>query len=520
MTSRSGVGGRPVLGAAAFVIAALTLVPLAYLVIRALDGGVDKAMALLWRQRTLDLTINTVVLTVGVAGICLVAGTALAWLTVRTDLPGRRLLAAALTAPLAIPSYVAGYVWIAEFPGLAGLPGALLVLSVACTPLVMLPVAAALSSMDPGPAEVARTLGRGPIRTVLTVELRRVVPAATAGALLAALYTLSDFGAVALMRYEAFTFGIYNAYRGAFDRTAAAILGVVLVLLALACTLLERRFRRGATARLGTGAARDAEPYRLGHWKFPALAGVGAVLVVSVGVPVLGLTRWMVNSLRLHVDWGEVLATTVATLQLSTVAALVIAIAAFPVALFAAGSRSTMSRATEIAVYVAHGLPGITVGLAVVFFGIRAVPVFYQTTVLLVLAYVVLFLPLAVGSSRTAIESQASSLGDVSRTLGSGRIRTDLRVTIPLAAPGIAAGTALVFLTVAKELPATLMLRPRGVDTLATELWSTAQVFKYGEAAPYALVLILVSVIPTLVLGRLAFGKTAARPPSSGRVNA
>jgi iron(III) transport system permease protein len=172
------------------------------------------------------------------------------------------------------------------------------------------------------------------------------------------------------------------------------------------------------------------------------------------------------------------------------------------VALFAARSTSRSARTAELSTYIAHGLPGITVGLATVFLGIRFLPSFYQTAVLLVLAYVVLFLPLAVGSTRSVVDATPVVLEDVSRTLGAGRVRTDLRVTIPVAAPGIAAGAALVFLTVAKELPATLMLRPRGVDTLATTLWSTTEAFRYGEAAPYALALILISVVPTIVLTR------------------
>ncbi|TCN52753.1 iron(III) transport system permease protein [Rhodococcus sp. SMB37] len=500
--------GRPVLGAAASAVALLALAPLCYLVIRAFDGGTEKAWGLLFRQRTLDLMLRSIALTVVVAVSCVVLGVGLAWLTTRTDLPLRRFFGVCLTIPLAIPSYVAGYTWISQFPSLAGFAGAALVLTASSFPLVMLPVSAALASADPGMSEVARTLGRSEMWTVLTVELRRVAPVAAAGALLAALYTLSDFGAVALMRYEAFTLGIYNAYRGGFDRTAAAILGLVLVVLALVCTLIERWVRRGATARIGSGTPRRAEPVRLGWWRIPASMCAIGVLTMSVLVPLAGLMRWLARSVRFTIDWSDVLATTVKTVELSATAAVVVTVLAFPVALFAARSSSSAARMAEISTYVAHGLPGITVGLAVVFLGIRFLPSIYQTTTLLIVAYVVLFLPLAVGSTRSAIDASPLVLEDVSRVLGSGRVRTDLRVTIPIALPAVTAGAALVFLTVAKELPATLMLRPRGVDTLATELWSTAQVFKYGEAAPYALALILVSALPTFVLGRVLRGNS------------
>ncbi len=495
--------GRPFLGAAAVMIAIGALTPLVYLGIRSFDGGVDKASRLLFRQRTFDLASNTVVLTVIVAAGCLILGVFAAWIITRTDIPGRRIFAVALSAPLAIPSYVSGYVWIAEFPSLAGLFGAALVLTMACFPLVMLPVAAALAAADPSRAEVSRTLGRSAARTAWTVELRYVIPSAAAGTLLVCLYTISDFGAVALMRYDAFTLGIYSAYRGGLDRTAASVLGLVLVLMALTLTLAERRARRGASARIGSGSPRAPESIALKRWTIPAMLAVSALLVVGVAVPILGLVRWLVRSFRFVIDWADVFATTAATLQLSAVAAIVIVIVAFPVALFAARSTSPLARAAEVSTYIAHGLPGITVGLAIVFLGIRFLPSIYQTATLLVLAYVVLFLPLAVGSTRAAVHSSPVVLEDTSRTLGSNRLRTDLRVTVPLAFPGIAAGGALVFLTVAKELPATLMLRPRGVDTLATELWSTTQVFKYGEAAPYAFALILVSAVPTFVLDRV-----------------
>ncbi|WP_299570088.1 iron ABC transporter permease [uncultured Williamsia sp.] len=494
---------RRALGATALVVAAGSLIPLVYLVIRALERGPDTAVALIARPRTAELALATVVLVMIVTALSLVVGVGLAWLTTRTDLPGRRGWAIALAAPLAIPSYVSGYVWIADVPALAGLAGAVLVLTTACFPLVMLPVAAALSTGDTGTVDAARTLGRSALRTTLTVEMRRVWPAAAAGGLLAALYTMSDFGAVALMRYEAFTVGIYSAYRGGFDRTAAAVLGVVLVVLAVAVTLIERRVRRGATARVGSGIDRVPAPIELRRGRVPALVVVVGVLAVGVGYPVIGLIGWVVRSLRRSLDLADVLATTAATVQMSAIAAVVVAVLAFPVALFAARSASPAARFAESATYVAHGLPGITIALAMVFVGIRLVPGIYQTEGLLVVAYAVLFLPLAVGSTRAAIVASPVALEDVSRTLGRGGLSTTLRVTLPIAAPGITAGAALVFLTVAKELPATLMLRPRGVDTLATELWSTTQVLRYGEAAPYALALIVVSAVPTFLLTRV-----------------
>jgi ABC-type Fe3+ transport system permease subunit len=147
------------------------------------------------------------------------------------------------------------------------------------------------------------------------------------------------------------------------------------------------------------------------------------------------------------------------------------------------------------------GMPGITIGLAFVFVGIRLVPGWYQETPLLILAYGVLFLPLAIAGVRAGVAAAPPRLEEVSRSLGKGSAATHARVTLPLATPGIAAGAALVFLTAAKELPATLLLRPNSANTLATEMWALTSRMLYGAAAPYAVALILIATIPALLLG-------------------
>lgn len=499
--ARSRRRGRPLLGAAAFAVGLLALSPLVYLVVRGAERGTGHMVELATEPRTLELLWRSFSLAAVVTVACVVLGTVLAWLTVRSDLPGRRWFAVVLTVPLAVPSYVTGYIWIAEFPQVAGFFGAALVLTVASFPYVFLPVAAALVVADPGVEEVARTLGRSRWNVALTVTARQVWPAAAAGGLLVALYTLHDFGAVALMRYEAFTVAIYNSYRGSFDRTPAAVLGLVLVAAALVLTVVERAARRSANARVGSGAPRRAEPVRLGAWAVPAMTLVLGVVAVSVVVPAAALARWLARSQQLDVDWSRVLSSTVTTVQVAGLGALAVTLLALPVGVYAARSRSLGARLSESVSYVGFALPGITVGLAVVFLGIRVLPQFYQKLPMLVLAYVVLFLPLAVGAVRSTVEAIPEPLEDVSATLGESRLGTGARVLLPLALPGVLAGGALAFLTIAKELPATLLLRPTGADTLATRMWAHTDVLAYGQAAPYAAALILVAALPALVLG-------------------
>lgn len=473
--------------------------------VRAGERGPAYALEVLASGRTLTLLGNTVLLVVLVTVASVVVGVGLAFLVVRTDLPGASVIGALLCVPLATPSYVLGYLWVADFPHVLGLTGSVIVLTISCYPYVFLPASAALRRADPGLEEVARTLGRGTTRAVLGVTLRQIRPAIAAGGLLVALYTLSDFGAVAMLRFETFTLGIYHSYRASFDRVPAAALACVLIALALIVMLSERRARRGEVARVGAGA--DAAParLRLGRATVPALGVVGLVLAGGVFGPLVGLARWVRAAAQVDVSWGPVLQAALTTAGVSAAAALVTLVLALPIGILAARSGGVVARATETIAQVGFALPGITVGLAVVFVGIRLVPGLYQQTPMLVFAYVVLFLPLAVGVVRSSITAIPVAMEDVAGSMGSGRLRTFTRVIAPLAMPGILAGGSLVFLSVAKELPATLLLRPTGTETLASAMWSHTEVAAYSQAAPYAAMLVIVAAIPAFVLGR-SFG--------------
>ncbi|HEX6356453.1 iron ABC transporter permease [Actinophytocola sp.] len=455
---------------------------------------------MLVRPRTLDLAVRSLTLAVAVTAACVLLGVLGAWLVVRSDLPGRRAVGVLLVLPLAVPSYVAGFTWLGLAPRMTGFVGAFLVLTLVSFPYVLLPVAATLRAADPAVEEVARALGRTSGQAFLSVTLRQIRPAATAGGLLVALYVLSDFGAVSLMRFEAFTLGIYTSYRATFDRTPAAILGCVLVVLAIALTVGERR-ARGTVATRGR---RTPTTVPLGRARVPALLGTTALLGLSLGVPVFGLGWWLAAGSSS--GDGDLLMTTWHTVAVAGLGALLTIVLALPVGVLAARYRGPLVRGVELASFAGHALPGITVGLALVFFGVRLVPGLYQTTAMLAFAYAVLFLPLAVGAVRTAVAHAPPVLEDVARSLGRGRAATQFLVTMPLAAPGILAGAALVFLTSAKELPATLMLRPTGVDTLATELWTKTEVAAYAAAAPYAAVLLVVAAIPAVLLDRFLRG--------------
>lgn len=497
----------------AVAVSGFALLPIAYLLVRASEAGGDRIFELLWRERMLTLALRSLWLAGSVTFACIVIGVLLAFLVTRTDLPGRRIWTVVAVLPLAVPSYVAAYTWIAAVPGLAGYWGSLLVLTACTYPYVFLVVAALLLSTDAGLEDVARSLGRSRLRTFFTVTLPQVRPAIAAGGLLVALYVLSDFGAVSLMRYDVFTRVIFTSYRSSFDRTPAAVLGLVLVVITVAITVAEARSRgRLEQARVGGGVARSVPPLRLTRAQRAAgVAFAGAVAAIAVGFPLVSLGYWVARAAEGSFDVARLTSAAVSTLTVSLLAGAATVVLALPVGILAARESRPWARATEHAAYAAHALPGLVVALAMVFIGIRVVPSLYLETPLLVATYVVLFLPLAVGSVRASVALSTPRLEETASSLGLGPGRVFAQVTLPLAAPGVAAGAALVVLTCMKELPATLLLRPTGMDTLATELWTLTFVPAYGEAAPYAALLVLLAAIPTVLLTRTFWPERSAR---------
>lgn len=480
---------------------ACALTPLVYLVVRAADvlpGGADTIL----RRRLWEWTSASVVLVLAVAGTCLLLGVAIAWLLTLTDLPGRRWLVVANAVPLAVPSYVAAFGWLDSVPSLRGFWPTWAILSAACIPYVVLPTMAALRSADHALVDVARALGRRPWGAFTAGLLPQVAPAALAGALLAGLYALSDFGTPGLMRHEVLTFAVYRQYGSLVGRERAALLALVLVAVALVLVTLERAARGDARRwSVSRQALRTPTPVRLGWLRGPAwLLALLPVLVAAV-IPVVALLRRLSIGSRRPLDPAELWSAVVSTATVSLLGAVAAVTLAGFVGVLAArypGRRTTL---VETLSFSGHALPGITVGLALVFLSLRVWPSLYQTLPVLVLAYAVLFLPKAVGAVRTAVGAVPPVLGEVAASLGRGRLRAGL-VTARLAAPGISAGFLLVFITAMKELPATLILRPSGLDTLATEIWSRTSSSAQGAAAPYALALVLVASVPAVLLSR------------------
>lgn len=478
--------------------AAVAVIPLGYLLVRAFDAGVDTFVASILRGRVLQLTTNTIVLTVAVTATCLVIGTAVGVFLARFQLPGGRLWVLVAALPLAVPSYIAAYGWLVLTPNFEGLYASWLVMSAVCLPYVSLPVAAVLRNSSTDLEAVARTLGSSSLGAFKAATWPRIRPAASAGALLAALYTLSDFGAVSMLRFQTLTWGIKSAYGSIFDRNLAALLAMILVVLALAVVLLERKMREPVQPGSSKRAART-KPNRRDAW-----LAVGVLLVapiVGVVIPLIGLAQQLLQAETVRqIDVAQLAITLGTTVLLAILGAVVAVILGLPIALLAAKYRSKLVSTIESAGYLGNSLPGIVVGLALVFFALAAVPNLYQTFALLVFAYAVLYMSKSIGATRSGLEAVPGSLVDLARTQGLSPLQTWYRVSFRIAAPSIGVGALLVAIAIIKEIPATLLLRPTGVSTLAVELWNRTSVLEYGSAAPYAALLLLVAAVPAFFL--------------------
>lgn len=497
-------GYPPVRLALAVLVALVALIPLGYVVVYAATLGWDEASRLLFRPRVGELLSNTARLTVATMLLSAVVGTGAAWLVERSTLPGRRLWSVLLAAPLAVPAFVNSYGWVSLTSRVEGYVGAVLITTLSYYPLVYLPVAAVLRGLDPALEEGARALGHGPLRTFFRVVVPQLRVAMLGGMLLVGLHLLAEFGALQMLRFPTFTTAIYDQYESTFNGPGASTLAAVLVACCLVLLLGELRLRgRARYARVGAGAARSAPATRLGPLGVVlGLLGMTVLLGLALGVPLGSLGYWLVTGTSTAFPVGSLVSTALSSVGLGLGGAAITTALAFPVAWLAVRRRGVLSTLIERSTYIGHSLPGIVVALALVTVSIRYVAPLYQSTTLLMVAYAILFLPLATVAIRPAITQAPPLLDEAARALGARPLTVLRRVTLPLVAPGLGAGAALVFLSVVTELTATLLLAPIGTETLATRFWGYTDSVAYGAAAPYAALMVLISAPATYLLTR------------------
>ncbi|NHN48895.1 iron ABC transporter permease [Halostella sp. JP-L12] len=497
-------------------VAAGSVLPLFWLIETAFRTGVAEPVSLLFDPLTLQVLVNSVVLVTSVTVASVLISVPLAYLTVRTDLPFRRFWTVAVMLPLVIPSYIGAFAFVSvfspngevqsllaplgveELPGIYGLEGTVLVLTLYTYPYVYITSRASLKTLDTSLVDAARTLKHTRWEAFKRVVVPQIRPAVAAGALLTALYTLSDFGTPQIMRYSVFTRIIYT--RWATSPEFAAVLSIQLLAVTVLILAVESQIRGDDTLHGSGGSAHSSGRMRLGRWKWPALAFPALVVGLALAVPIGTLLLWLVRGGATGSGVPFELEYVANSVDVSLAAALVATLAGLPVAYLSARHSTRLGDLFERITYVGYAVPGVVMGLALVFVGINVAPSLYLTLPLLIFAYVVRFLPQSVGSTRASFLQVNPALPEAARTLGRSSIGAFRAVTLPLAAPGLLGGAALVFLTTMKELPATLMLSPSGYKTLVTYIWQMQEDGYYGDAAVPALVLVAISALSIFVI--------------------
>ena len=496
------------------LIALASLAPASYLLLRA-----GFSFSLLSEElavpSTVPLIVNTVKLVAGVGLGSVLLGLGAAVLIARTTLPLPRLWTVLLTLPLGVPTFVGSYAWVAfsyrYFPEsdlIFGLGGSTAILTLTLFPYIFLPTLTALRRLDPAQEEAARALGHGPLRAFVRVTLPQLRPAIATGLLIISLHLLAEFGAVQMLNYETLTTAIVQRTTVLGMPESARALAVVLAIGALLLLGMDRLVRGRATpVRTGGGTPRPPMKWRLGAATPVWLGLCSAVVLAALAVPLWVTASGIVDHLTGgggDIDWDQLWRSLANTAQWSLAAAGIATLCALPVSLLAVRHPGTVSVLVERSTWVAHALPGVIMALALVYISVHWLYPLYQTPSLLVIGYVVMFLPLAIGSQQVGIAQASVQLDEMSRALGKGPVQTFSRITLPLSLPAIGTGALLVGLDAGKELTTTLLMRPTGEHTLATSLWATTdgEVLDFTTASPYGLALLLIGAVPAVVLAR------------------
>jgi iron(III) transport system permease protein len=499
--------------------AALILLPLGYVTSQALSA--DPAVwSRLWTTRIPELLTNTIWLAASVACLTLLLGVSTAWLVTRVEFPGRRLWEGALVLPLAMPTYVLAYIYsyLLGFGGpvehvwqlVAGPQarifsphsylGATLVMTLDTFPFVYLLSRSALLNLNVSFEEVSRASGISRMKTLWLVTLPLMRPSIAAGLALVILYVVSDFGAVSLLRYQTLTYAVFQQMTGRSDNTAASILSLLLVGLALLFLVTERWFRHRSRFYQTTGRYRRPERHRYGWLGTSMVTGYLMFVVgASFVLPAYLLVVWSLSpESQATIDsrffgflWNSGF--------LAACAATGGVLIGLPLAYMANRRPSWLNLGCLQAAYAGYVLPGPVAALAVLVLCLNLTPFLYGSVLVLIVAYVIHFLPAGLQSLEPALQQITPNLEEVARTLGLGVRQTWKRVTLPLMRNGFIVAWVLMFLQTMKELPATLLLRPVGFDTLAIRVWMEASEEYYQLAAPSALLIVLLG-LPTLLL--------------------
>lgn len=516
-------GGGPVWGGVALGVAVAVAGPLLVLPLSFLHRADTWEVA----ARLLPTAVSrSALLGVGVAAGTLLLGTSLAVLLSFYEFPGRRVLAWAVVLPLGMPAYIFTFVLLGQYdsanalrraataatgvevalPEIRSTGGAVAVLTLVLYPYVYLLARTAFVTGSPRLLEAGRTLGLSHLGAIRRVALPLARPALAAGTSLAVMEALADFGTVNLLGYRALPDAIYRLWYGAFDRRAALQLGAVLLGLVALMATVERLSRRRSVAQPAGGAAAIARR-RLRGWRAWIAALLPTALVAAVvAAPVAQLVLWAVDSVRTGTYDPALVANMRNSIMLALLTAMLTTGGAILVVFSVRLAPTALRRVALRVSTLGYAVPG-SVAAAAVFMVANALgglsgAVLTASLAALVVAYCVRFTTLSLQATEARMAALPSSIDDVARSLGAGPGRLVGEIHLPLLLPAAATGAFLVFVEVLKELPATALLRPFGLDTLPIAIWEATKESLYEAAALPALILLAVSMVPVAYLVR------------------
>ena len=503
-------------GTLALLVALAAAIPLIYVGYNSVQLDLSEWQSL-WSTRLPQLLWNTLSLAVLVGLGCLFLGVSAAWWICRRSFPGRTLAIWLMVLPLTIPTYVFAHIyttlldddgWLGRLwhfifgelsvvPELYNIAGVTFVLTLAGFSYIFLLVRVALSRSQKELDEAARIHGASPSQIFWQINLPLLRPAIAAGMALVVLHVLSDFGAVSMLRYQTFTLSIYLQMSGRFDYQAAAGLSMVLVLLSLTFLVLERFFRN-RQRYYGHAQSKRYEPREATRLETIFIwLWLGLIALFAFGLPLTWMLVWTweawIADLISNEFWGYV----GNSLMVSIIAASLTVIVALPVALYHARVRNIISQSYLHISSIGFVLPGPVIALGILAFVLAQMPSIYGTLFVLLMAMMVRFLPLAIQAQEAAVQQLTPSIEQAARSLGASPLENLRRVILPILSSGMMSAWVLVFIDTLKELPATLLLRPTGFDTLPVRIWIEASEEMLELAAPAALMLVI-GTLPVL----------------------
>ena len=500
-----------------FIILITFLLPTFYLIWRFLTF--TRSYVSFFRSwNVFDLLLNTMLLFIFVVISSLILGLLISIILVRFNIPGSKILFTLSVLPLVIPSYIGALTYVSAFSpkglfvqlfssfgineiaGIDGFFGSWLVLTLFTYPYVVLICSSALRNLDSTVEDAARSLGKNRFNVYTQVVIPRLKKPIIFSGLLVGLYVISDFGAVSLMRYSTLTKAIYSYYEFNINGDPVIFYSSILIVLALLISFIQRGSEEARSAKV-SGTPKISEKTNLSpRSKVLIYTFLSLVIFSGLILPISVLSYWLIRGLSAGNSVRAVFGGVVGSLSVSLLAALFSVIVSTPIIIMVSQYRSKFGNVLERIMLALYGLPHISVGVAILFITIKIFPSIYQSFTALIISYLIVFLPQAIGAGQASMEQVKSSYLDASAGLGLSKLKSFYRITLPLIYRGLFAGGALVFLSTMKELPQTLLLRPTGLNTMAIDIWSYASEGLFTQAAFSSFILLAISAIPTYIL--------------------